>query len=93
MKEDFYDAVVPSPLGRLGIHAAAEGLSAIEYVGHEVLFKPPVNALAKQTAQALERYFASGQLPQNLAMAPRGTAFQRRVWQALQDIPLGATWT
>lgn len=29
--------------------------------------------------------------PINVALDPRGTSFQRRVWQALRDIPLGRT--
>lgn len=29
----------------------------------------------------------------DLCLAPRGTPFQRRVWQALADIPFGHTWS
>lgn len=42
--------------------------------------------------QALARYFA-GQRPDfsQLPLSPRGSAFQRRVWQALCRIPYGET--
>ena len=43
-------------------------------------------------ARAFDRYFA-GQLDAlaALAVAPLGSAFQRRVWAALRDIPAGRT--
>ena len=40
----------------------------------------------------LEGYFAGkAQEPSALPLAPKGTAFQKRVWQALRDIPYGQT--
>ena len=39
----------------------------------------------------LEAYFAGELTSFHLHLAPRGTQFQQRVWQALQEIPLGHT--
>jgi len=39
----------------------------------------------------LETYFAGGPLALTLPLAPRGTDFQRQVWNALLEIPLGQT--
>jgi methylated-DNA-[protein]-cysteine S-methyltransferase len=47
-------------------------------------------------AQALEQldgYFAGKRRTFELKLAPRGTEFQRRVWQALAEIPYGETTT
>jgi methylated-DNA-[protein]-cysteine S-methyltransferase len=39
----------------------------------------------------LEQYFDGERTAFDLRLAPDGTAFQRRVWAALQDIPYGQT--
>ncbi len=48
---------------------------------------PPLPALRDQLAE----YFAGGRRAFDLPLDPRGSAFQQSVWQALQDIPYGAT--
>jgi methylated-DNA-[protein]-cysteine S-methyltransferase len=49
-------------------------------------------AFADARAQ-LEAYFAGSRRAFDLPLAPRGTAFQRRVWRALAAIPYGTTCT
>ena len=39
----------------------------------------------------VEAYFSGGRTTFRVALAPAGTAFQRRVWRALQRIPYGQT--
>ncbi len=41
----------------------------------------------------LREYFRGGRQRFELELAPRGTRFQRAVWQALQEIPFGETRT
>ncbi len=41
----------------------------------------------------LRAYFAGHLTQFNVPLAPEGTAFQKSVWDALQEIPLGATTT
>ena len=48
--------------------------------------------LAREVAE-LEAYFAGELREFEMAVAPAGTAFQRRVWAALARIPYGATWS
>jgi AraC family transcriptional regulator, regulatory protein of adaptative response / methylated-DNA-[protein]-cysteine methyltransferase len=38
-------------------------------------------------------YLNAGDPCSDLALDPRGTTFQRRVWEALREIPRGETWT
>lgn len=47
------------------------------------------DAVLDQAAAELAEYFAGQRREFSLAMAPRGTPFQRRVWDALRDIPFG----
>ena len=42
-------------------------------------------------AAQLGEYFAGGRFAFDLPLAPRGSAFQLRVWQALRAIPYGET--
>ena len=49
-------------------------------------------ALAPVAAQ-LADYFAGRRLAFDIPLAPVGTAFQQKVWQALREIPYGQTRT
>ena len=48
-------------------------------------------AVVANAREQLGEYFAGRRRLFDLPLAPSGTAFQLRVWQALQDIPYGAT--
>jgi methylated-DNA-[protein]-cysteine S-methyltransferase len=47
--------------------------------------------LLRETIRQLDEYFAGQRRTFDLALAPDGTTFQQRVWEALQDIPYGET--
>ena len=49
----------------------------------------PFKAVIKQ----LDEYFDCSRQDFDLPLRPKGTEFQRRVWQALQQIPYGETWS
>jgi hypothetical protein len=57
MKEDAFDLVLPTPLGRLGVHMAGEQLRAIEYLGKDVLLKPGRSMASRRVASLLEHIF------------------------------------
>ena len=46
-----------------------------------------------QVRRQLDEYFAGVRRSFDVALAPRGTPFQRRVWRALLSIPYGETIT
>ena len=89
-----------SPLGMLTLVATPDGLRGIYFADHR---HPPDRrgwqrddgypALQEAISQ-LAAYF-SGQLQQFSLKLDRsgGTAFQQRVWQALEEIPYGQTWS
>ncbi|MCD7099697.1 methylated-DNA--[protein]-cysteine S-methyltransferase [Stenotrophomonas sp. MMGLT7] len=92
-----YDAF-DSPIGILTVAADAHGLRHILFPqnryqpqGREHWRHDPA-ALADARAQLLE-YFAGRRRRFELPLAPAGTAFQLQVWQALAQIPFGATWS
>lgn len=47
----------------------------------------------KKVVKQLQEYFGGDRSRFELDLAPQGTAFQREVWQALQEIPYGETWS
>jgi methylated-DNA-[protein]-cysteine S-methyltransferase len=47
--------------------------------------------LIKKAASQLAEYFDGKRKTFNLPLAPEGTEFQQKVWQALQAIPFGET--
>lgn len=49
--------------------------------------------LLKETAKQLEEYFAGKRKNFDLPLCPEGTVFQKKVWEALETIPYGETWS
>lgn len=81
--------------GLAGIYFAEEGAKAglTAACGQPPEAVPPaVRDWMTTVRQELEYYFAGRPADfHHLALDPAGTAFQRQVWQALQEIPRGAT--
>jgi methylated-DNA-[protein]-cysteine S-methyltransferase len=49
--------------------------------------------LLREAAAQLAAYFAGTLTEFDLPLVPAGTIFQKRVWQAMREIPYGETWT
>src|SRR5580698_2750853 len=75
------------------IVAAETGIRAIEFPGSPELpgRENPSNSLLCRAAEQLRAYFAGELREFDLPLTMQGTEFQRRVWQALLDIPYGRT--
>jgi methylated-DNA-[protein]-cysteine S-methyltransferase len=85
-------ALLPSPIGPLFVEAGEHGLTRLYTCGHRLHAEAPADdgAFAAVAAQ-LDAYFA-GELERfDLPLAPAGTEFERRVWEALTEIPYGET--
>lgn len=88
--------VLDSPIGKLTL-VAVDGILAGVYMdqqrhlpGAETFGEPDGTAFT-EAARQLEEYFAGRRTSFDLPLAPRGTAFQLEVWQALREIPYGET--
>jgi len=79
-----------SPVGDLTLSEQDGAIVALDWGWVEAQSNAPVLAEARRQLQA---YFDGERLAFNLPLAPAGTAYQRRVWQALCDIPPGVTRT
>jgi methylated-DNA-[protein]-cysteine S-methyltransferase len=81
-----------SPIGELLLVSDGRALTRLEMgpraVPSEALRDPEPLSEAEQQ---LEAYFAGELTEFDLPLAPKGSAFQLRVWRALLDIPYGET--
>ena len=81
--------VMDSPLGPLKITATDKGISGIAFCAESL--RETDHPLLKDTEKQLREYFAGNRKVFDLPLDPQGTEFQKLVWQALRDIPFGAT--
>lgn len=80
---------IASPVGKLTLVQEGEALTGLFFHSRE-----PGQAetpLLLRAEQELNEYFQGSRREFDLPLAPRGTEFQRRVWQALCTIPYGET--
>ena len=87
-----HDAVIDSPVGRLGLRLAGARLASIAFVTRRVAARPATPAAGPVVAR-LRAYFEDPGAGFMLPLALTGTAFQLQVWAALRQIPVGATRT
>ena len=88
-----YDAIVEFPKMKVAVRTREERVSDIRYLPPQVDVQPARNALAERAARQLERYRDDADTPFDLPLIIEGTEFQRRLWQALCEIPRGTTLT
>jgi methylated-DNA-[protein]-cysteine S-methyltransferase len=88
-----FNAVIHAPFGKVGIRLEGDAVREIVYLPDSMKSVAPDSPLAKQAAEQIEQYFERASAKFALPLAPVGTAFQRRVWQAISDIPPGVVLT
>ncbi len=80
----------PLPAGwRIALHGDEQALHAAELVPPSTALQPPATPFGMAAAAAIDHFFAG--TPIDLPLAPSGTPYQQRVWQALLAIPRGST--
>lgn len=90
IKQIAYD----SPIGRLLLVQDDWGICRICQMNPEdETPEAQSSSLLEQAAWALEEYFAGRRETFSFPLSMHGTAFEKRVWQTLLDIPYGETRT
>jgi methylated-DNA-[protein]-cysteine S-methyltransferase len=93
-----YYSFFESPLGNMLLTATADALTGVHFVGEK--YYPGVEEGWRESAshaplalarQQLEEYFGGKRTRFDVALAPEGTEFQRKVWRALRSVPFGET--
>jgi len=93
-----YFATTASPIGELRLFSNEAALTAIAmepqfHASPSEATRAPELGVLRETAQQLAAYFAGELTSFDLPLAAAGTSFQRRVWEALCEVPFGATQT
>lgn len=88
----YYD----SPIGGLCLEDDGEALTALYPVSYlsqdnRTAEDSRASELLKRTCDELEDYFLGRRTEFDLPLHPQGTSFQKKVWNALREIPYGET--
>lgn len=88
--------IYESPVGPLTLISDGAALAHLQFENPRYAYAPAPkgsDAILDAARRELDLYFAGKLKMFSVPVAPEGTAFQRRVWAALQAIPYGATRT
>lgn len=88
-----YHAFYRSPIGLLSICATDEAVTGVERIQEEPQEEESGNQLTAACQKELQEYFEGKRMTFDLPLAPEGTPFQKKVWQAVREIPYGRTET
>jgi len=83
--------IIKSPLGYTKICGDADGISQISILNSEEKETTVIPTVLEDCAQQLQEYFEGSRTTFNLKLNAQGTDFQKRVWEALVNIPYGKT--
>lgn len=87
----FYDAVIATPIGRVGVRLRTGRVVDIGFLSGRARLRSSQDPAVRAVCAELERYFADPAYRPRVPLALEGTPFQRRVWRLLQRIPSGHT--
>jgi methylated-DNA-[protein]-cysteine S-methyltransferase len=88
-----YAAKLKTPFAVLGIRTASGAVTGLAYLPTSERAMAPTDAAAERACRQIERYLADPQFRFTVPLAPIGTPFRRRVWDALSAIPVGESRT
>lgn len=81
-------AAIDSPIGRLTISASEAAIASIAWADDP---QGEPNGLLLEACRQLKAYFDGRLTAFDLPLMPAGSAFDQRVWAAMQQIPYGQT--
>ena len=83
---------IETPLGIAKLEGDADGLTAVTVLDNDVAtVTPVVPEVLEDAVYQLREYFEGNRKTFALDLNPQGTEFQKRVWDALLEIPFGKT--
>lgn len=89
---------IKTPVGKLKIHSQNKQLVAIEWQDEKRVIKHLEDSVEcrsdsflDEVESQIQEYFTGQRTQFSVDMKPIGTDFQKRVWNALREIPFGET--
>jgi len=87
-----HTALLPSPIGPIFVEGDERGLTRLYTNGHRLHADAgPDDGTFADVAAQLDEYFAGTRKHFELKLNPAGSEFEKRVWDALVEIPYGET--
>ncbi|MFC4930399.1 methylated-DNA--[protein]-cysteine S-methyltransferase [Massilia sp. GCM10023247] len=90
---ELFSAIVAAPFGAIGIRTEGERVREMVYLQPRFEEKAPENATAELAARQVGHYLLDPDFRFDLPLCETGSAFQRRVWEAIGAIPRGTVLT
>jgi methylated-DNA-[protein]-cysteine S-methyltransferase len=84
------EAIINSPIGNLLLIEQDNQLVEVAFTDKDIN-PTPASELLTSTKNQLDEYFAGHRQEFTMALNPKGTDFQQKVWQELLLIPYGTT--
>jgi methylated-DNA-[protein]-cysteine S-methyltransferase len=84
-------AYIKSPLGTVEICGSEAGISAVSLLDEEIPASETLPSVLTECARQLEAYFEGSRKEFSVPLDPKGTEFQRQVWEELSRISFGTT--
>ncbi len=92
MKENLgFDAVIEFPAMHIGFRVDAGRIDQICFLPRSVPLLAAKNPLAARAVRQFRKYLRNPAAKFDLPLSEKGSAFQRRVWDAICGIPRGHT--
>ncbi len=88
-----YAAKLRTPFAVLGIRTNGRAVTEVAFLPNSERAQQPADAIAAQAVRELSRWLDDPHFRFTVPLAPEGTPFRRRVWDALCAIPLGESRT
>jgi len=85
------NAILKTPLGFATIQGNENGINSIYILDASENLTEHIPINLQNCALQLQEYFEGKRQAFDLPLAPQGTEFQKKVWQALLEIPFGKT--
>jgi methylated-DNA-[protein]-cysteine S-methyltransferase len=86
-----FDAKLAAPFAVIGVRVAGEKLTELVYLPREAAPLEPQTPFAREVWRQLVAYLDDPHFCFDLPVEPRGTEFQRRVWNVVCAIACGTT--
>jgi len=84
-------AYLHTPIGIAKLEGDENGLSSITVLDQEITPNTVIPIVLEDAVYQLNEYFEGKRELFSLSLNPDGTDFQKKVWNALQEIPYGKT--
>ena len=93
MRKEQYSAYYKSDIGTIEVSGSEQGISSLHFVDDKVPDTVDIHKCLEPCLLQLDQYFLGMLKTFSLPLDMQGTDFQKRVWNALSDIPYGGTFS